>query len=209
MVNKKHSSSSNRWLKEHFSNKYVLHAQKNDLRSRAWFKLDQIQNSDKILKNGMTVIDLGSAPGGWSQYAASKVSSTGLVIASDLLSMDPIKGVDFLQGDFRDEKILNALIKKIGEKKVNIVMSDMSPNISGIPEIDIPRFIHLVKLALCMCNYVLSANGSFVVKVFHGEGFDEYLREIRSLFLKVKIRKPCASRLRSREVYIVATGKKI
>ncbi len=157
----------------------------------------------------MTVVDLGAAPGAWSQYAASKVSQTGRVIACDLLLMSPIVGVDFLQGDFRDEQILKALLEQVGDKKVQVIMSDMAPNMTGIPSIDIPRSIYLVELALDMCRDVLTSGGSFIVKAFQGEGFDEYLRKIRSLFLKVKIRKPDASRLRSREVYIVATGRKI
>ena len=209
MANKKRSASSSRWLQEHFSDKYVLQAQKKGFRSRAWFKLDEIQQSDKIFKPGMTVVDLGAAPGGWSQYAVSKVGLTGRVIACDLLLMDPIVGVDFLQGDFRDEQILEALLERVGDKKVQVVMSDMAPNMSGTPAVDIPRSMYLVELALDMCRDVLATGGSFIVKVFQGEGFDEYLREIRSLFLKVKIRKPDASRSRSREVYIVATGRKI
>lgn len=207
MANKKRSASSSRWLQEHFSDKYVLQAQKKGFRSRAWFKLDEIQQSDKIFKPGMTVVDLGATPGGWSQYAVSKVGQTGWVIACDLLLMDPIVGVDFLQGDFRDEQILKALLERVGDKKVQVVMSDMAPNMSGTPAVDIPRSMYLVELALDMCRDVLATGGSFIVKVFQGEGFDEYLREIRSLFLKVKIRKPDASR--SREVYIVATGRKI
>lgn len=209
MGNKKRSASSSRWLQEHFSDKYVLQAQKKGFRSRAWFKLDEIQQSDKIFKPGMTVVDLGAAPGGWSQYAGSKVGQAGRVIACDLLLMDPIVGVDFLQGDFRDEQILKALLERVGDKKVQVVMSDMAPNVSGTPAVDIPRSMYLVELALDMCRDVLASGGSFIVKVFQGEGFDEYLREIRSLFLKVKIRKPDASRLRSREVYAVATGRKI
>lgn len=209
MANKKRSASSSRWLQEHFSDKYVLQAQKKGFRSRAWFKLDEIQQSDKIFKPGMTVVDLGAAPGGLSQYAASKVGQTGRVIACDLLLMDPIVGVDFLQGDFRDEQILKALLERVGDKKVQVVMSYMAPNMSGTPAVDIPRSMYLVELALDMCRDVLATGGSFIVKVFQGEGFDEYLREIRSLFLKVKIRKPDASRSRSREVYIVATGRKI
>ncbi|MGP1924034.1 MAG: 23S rRNA (uridine(2552)-2'-O)-methyltransferase RlmE [Arsenophonus sp. NEOnobi-MAG3] len=209
MANKKRSGSSSRWLQEHFNDKYVLQAQKKRFCSRAWFKLDQIQQSDKIFKPAMTVVDLGAAPGGWSKYAASKVTQTGGVIACDLLLMDPIVGVDFLQGDFRDEQILKALLEQVGDKKVQVVMSDMAPNMTGKSFIDIPRSIYLVELALDMCRDVLATGGSFIVKVFQGEGFDEYLRKIRSLFLKVKIRKPDASRLRSREVYIVATGRKI
>ncbi|MDC9597007.1 23S rRNA (uridine(2552)-2'-O)-methyltransferase RlmE [Xenorhabdus anantnagensis] len=209
MANKKRSASSSRWLQEHFSDKYVLQAQKKGLRSRAWFKLDEIQQSDKIFKPGMTVVDLGAAPGGWSQYVVSQIGNSGRVIACDLLPMDPIVGVDFLQGDFRDELVLKTLLERVGDNKVQVVMSDMAPNMSGTPAVDIPRSMYLVELALGMCRDVLAPGGSFIVKVFQGEGFDEYLREIRSLFAKVKTRKPEASRARSREVYIVATGRKV
>ncbi|EKT61540.1 23S rRNA (uridine(2552)-2'-O)-methyltransferase RlmE [Providencia sneebia] len=209
MANKKRSASSSRWLQEHFSDKFVQQAQKKGLRSRAWFKLDEIQQGDKIFKPGMTVVDLGAAPGGWSQYVVSQIGNNGRVIACDLLPMDPIVGVDFLQGDFRDEAVLAALLERVGEKKVQVVMSDMAPNMSGTPAVDIPRSMYLVELALDMCRTVLAPGGSFIVKVFQGEGFDEYLRDIRSLFTKVKVRKPESSRARSREVYIVATGLKL
>ncbi|AOM41529.1 23S rRNA (uridine(2552)-2'-O)-methyltransferase RlmE [Xenorhabdus hominickii] len=209
MANKKRSASSSRWLQEHFSDKYVLQAQKKGLRSRAWFKLDEIQQSDRIFKPGMTVVDLGAAPGGWSQYVVSQIGNRGRVIACDLLPMDPIVGVDFLQGDFRDELVLKTLLDRVGDNKVQVVMSDMAPNMSGTPAVDIPRSMYLVELALDMCRDVLAPGGSFIVKVFQGDGFDQYLREIRSLFTKIKIRKPEASRARSREVYIVATGRKV
>src|SRR5476651_1939394 len=209
MSNKKRSASSTRWLQEHFSDKYVIQAQKKGLRSRAWFKLDEIQQGDKLFKPGMSVVDLGAAPGGWSQFVATQIGNKGRIIACDLLPMDPIVGVDFLQGDFRDELVLKALLDRVGENKVQVVMSDMAPNMSGTPAVDIPKAMYLAELALDMCRDVLAPGGSFLVKVFQGEGFDEYLREIRSLFTKVKIRKPDASRARSREVYIVATGRKI
>jgi len=206
---KKRSASSTRWLQEHFSDKYVIQAQKKGLRSRAWFTLDEIQQGDKLFKPGMTVVDLGAAPGGWSQFAATQIGSKGRIIALDLLPMDPIVGVDFLQGDFRDELVLKALLDRVGENKVQVVMSDMAPNMSGTPAVDIPKSMYLVELALDMCRDVLAPGGSFLVKVFQGDGFDEYLREIRSLFTKVKIRKPDASRARSREVNFVATVRKL
>lgn len=209
MTGKKRSASSGRWLQEHFSDKYVLQAHKKGLRSRAWFKLDEIQQGDKLFKSGMTVVDLGAAPGGWSQYVVQQIGNKGRVIACDILPMDPIVGVDFLQGDFREESVVNALLERVGDQKVQVVMSDMAPNMSGTPAVDIPRSMYLVELALEMCRDILAPGGSFVVKVFQGDGFDEYLREIRSLFTKVKIRKPDASRSRSREVYIVATGRKL
>lgn len=206
--NKKRSASSTRWLNEHFKDQFVLQAQKKGLRSRAWFKLEEIQKTDKLFKPGMTVVDLGAAPGGWSQYVASVIGNKGRIIACDLLPMDPIVGVDFLQGDFRDEAVLNALLARVGEDKVQVVMSDMAPNMSGQPAVDIPRAMYLVELALDMCRDVLAPNGSFIVKMFQGEGFEQYLKAIREMFKVVKIRKPQASRARSREVYIVATGRK-
>ena len=209
MANKKRSASSSRWLQEHFSDKYVQQAKKKGFRSRAWFKLEEIQQSDNIFKPGMTVVDLGAAPGGWSQYVVQQLGNKGRIIACDLLPMDPIVGVDFLQGDFRDELVLKALLDRVGDNKVQVVMSDMAPNMSGTPAVDIPRSMYLVELALDMCRDVLAPGGSFIVKVFQGEGFDECLGQIRSLFTKVKVRKPDASRSRSREVYIVATGRKL
>lgn len=181
---------------------------KKGLRSRAWFKLEEIQKSDKLFKPGITVVDLGAAPGGWSQYVASLIGNKGRIIACDLLPMDPIVGVDFLQGDFRDELVLKALLERVGEEKVQVVMSDMAPNMSGQPAVDIPRAMYLVELALDMCRDVLAHNGNFIVKVFQGEGFEEYLKQVRAMFKTVKIRKPEASRARSREVYIVAMGMK-
>lgn len=209
MATKKRSASSSRWLQEHFSDKYVQQAQKKGLRSRAWFKLDAIQQSDKLFRPGMTVVDLGAAPGGWSQYVATQIGGKGRIIACDILPMDPMVGVDFLQGDFREPLVLQALLERVGAQKVQVVLSDMAPNMSGTPAVDIPKSMYLVELALEMCRDVLAPGGSLLVKVFQGEGFYEYLREIRSLFTKVKIRKPDASRARSREVYIVATGRKL
>ncbi|MCG3863879.1 MULTISPECIES: 23S rRNA (uridine(2552)-2'-O)-methyltransferase RlmE [unclassified Photobacterium] len=209
MSRKKQSGSSGRWLKEHFDDKYVQEAQKRGYRSRAFFKIEEIQNKDKLLKPGMTVVDLGAAPGGWSQYAAEIVGSEGQVIACDILPMDSLPGVSFLQGDFREEAVLDALLDRIQPDMVDVVMSDMAPNMSGNLASDQPRAMYLVELALDMCRQVLAPNGSFAVKVFQGEGFDQYLAEIRSMFKVVKIRKPDSSRDRSREVYIVATGYKL
>lgn len=209
MSRKKQSGSSGRWLKEHFDDKYVLEAQKRGYRSRAFFKIEEIQNKDKLLKLGMTVVDLGAAPGGWSQYAAEVVGDEGQVIACDILPMDSLPGVSFLQGDFREEAVLEALLERIQPDMVDVVMSDMAPNMSGNLASDQPRAMYLVELALDMCRQVLAPNGSFAVKVFQGEGFDQYLAEVRSMFKVVKIRKPDSSRDRSREVYIVATGYKL
>lgn len=209
MGKNKRSASSSRWLNEHFKDRFVQKAHKQKLRSRAYFKIDEIQKSDRLFRPGNIIVDLGAAPGGWSQYAVSQIGEKGRVIACDILDMDPMVGVDFLQGDFRDEKVLEALLERVGERKVDVVMSDMAPNFSGMPSVDIPRAMYLVELALDMCKQVLAKNGSFVVKVFQGEGFDEYLREVRALFTTIKVRKPEASRSRSREVYIVATGYKV
>lgn len=196
-------------MEEHFNDHYVQKAQKMGLRSRAVFKLEEIQTKDKLMKPGMTVVDLGAAPGGWSQYAAKVVGDSGQVIACDILPMDALPGVAFLQGDFREEKVLEALLARVGDEKVDVVLSDMAPNFSGNAAIDQPSSMYLVELALDMCREVLAPDGSFAVKVFMGEGYEAYLKEIRSMFKVVKTRKPDSSRDRSREVYIVATGYKV
>jgi 23S rRNA (uridine2552-2'-O)-methyltransferase len=208
MSKQKHSASSGRWLKEHFDDKYANEARRKGYRSRAIFKIEEIQNKDKLLKPGMTVVDLGAAPGGWSQYAAKVVGDDGQVIACDLLPMDPISGVSFLQGDFREEAVLDALLERIQPDMVDVVMSDMAPNMAGNLSVDQPRAMYLVELALDMCHQTLAPGGSFVVKVFQGEGFDEYVKQVREAFKVVKIRKPDSSRARSREVFIVANGFK-
>ncbi|GAL32812.1 23S rRNA (uridine(2552)-2'-O)-methyltransferase RlmE [Vibrio maritimus] len=208
MSKQKHSASSGRWLKEHFDDKYANEARRKGYRSRAIFKIEEIQNKDKLLKPGMTVVDLGAAPGGWSQYAAKVVGDEGQVIACDLLPMDPISGVSFLQGDFREEAVLDALLERIQPDMVDVVMSDMAPNMAGNLSVDQPRAMYLVELALDMCHQTLAPGGSFVVKVFQGEGFDEYVKQVREAFKVVKIRKPDSSRARSREVFIVANGFK-
>ncbi|MBD1576095.1 MULTISPECIES: 23S rRNA (uridine(2552)-2'-O)-methyltransferase RlmE [Vibrio] len=209
MSKKKVSASSGRWLQEHFGDKYVAEAQKKGYRSRAIFKIEEIQDKDKLIKPGMTVVDLGAAPGGWSQYAVGVVGDSGQVIACDILSMDSIAGVSFLQGDFREDAVLEALLERIQPDMVDVVMSDMAPNMSGNQAVDQPRAMYLVELALDMCRQVLAPDGSFVVKVFQGEGFDQYVKDVRDMFKNVKIRKPDSSRARSREVYIVATGYKL
>lgn len=208
MSKQKHSASSGRWLKEHFDDKYANEARKKGYRSRAYFKMEEIQNKDKLLKPDMTVVDLGAAPGGWSQFAAKIIGEKGQIIACDLLPMDPISGVSFLQGDFREDAVLDALLERISPEMVDVVMSDMAPNIAGNNSVDQPRAMYLVELALDMCRQVLAPNGSFVVKVFQGEGFDNFVKEVRELFNVVKVRKPDSSRARSREVFIVATGYK-
>jgi 23S rRNA (uridine2552-2'-O)-methyltransferase len=206
---KKRSASSTRWLQEHFSDHFVQQAQKKGLRSRAVFKLDEIQQRDKLLRPGMTVVDLGAAPGGWSQFVVDHLQGNCRVIACDILPMDPIAGVDFLEGDFRDETVLHTLLSRIGGNSVDIVLSDMAPNMSGNDNVDQPRAMYLIELALDMCHQVLKPGGSFVVKVFHGQGFEEFLKAVRGAFTTVKTRKPESSRARSREVYLVATGYKL
>ncbi|MCC5851659.1 MAG: 23S rRNA (uridine(2552)-2'-O)-methyltransferase RlmE [Alkalimonas sp.] len=208
MTRKKRSASSTRWLKEHFDDHFVQKAQKQGLRSRAAFKLEEIQQQDKLIKPGMTVVDLGSAPGSWSQMAAKLVGASGQVIACDILPMDPLPGVSFLQGDFREDAVLQALLSRIEGRNVDVVLSDMAPNMSGNLATDQARAMYLIELALDMCHQVLKQNGSFVVKVFHGEGFEDYLKAVRQVFTTVKSRKPDSSRSRSREAYIVATGFK-
>lgn len=209
MTKKKHTPSSKRWLTEHVNDHYVQEAKKRGLRSRAVFKLEEIQKKDNLIKKGMTVVDLGAAPGSWSHLVAELVGLDGKVIACDILPMDSIVGVDFLQGDFREEAVLDALLNRIDGKNVDVVLSDMAPNMSGTDSIDQARSMYLVELALDMCQQVLKTNGSFAVKVFQGGSFDEYVKEVRKLFKVVKIRKPDSSRARSREVYIVATGFKL
>ncbi|WP_150137630.1 23S rRNA (uridine(2552)-2'-O)-methyltransferase RlmE [Candidatus Enterovibrio escicola] len=209
MSKKKYSASSSRWLKEHFNDKYVQDAQKKGFRSRAIFKLQEIQGKEKLLKHGMTVVDLGAAPGGWSQYIAKQIGENGKVIACDILPMDSLLGVSFLKGDFRDEAVMNALLDRIQPDMVDAVMSDMAPNMSGNLVSDQPKVMYLVELALAMCRQVLVPDGVFVVKVFHGEGFYPFLADVRKIFKVVKICKPASSRARSREVYVVATGYKL
>jgi 23S rRNA (uridine2552-2'-O)-methyltransferase len=200
----KKRSSSKAWLKEHRDDPYVQQAQREGYRSRACYKLLELQERDKLIRPGMTVLDLGSAPGGWSQVAVALVGHSGRVIASDILPMDPIAGVDFIEGDFTTEEVFDQIIAAIDGTPVDLVISDMAPNMSGVNAVDQPRSIYLVELALDMARQVLNPGGSFVSKVFHGEGFDEVFRDTRGAFSRVLTRKPAASRPRSREVYIVA-----
>ncbi|QCI19942.1 MAG: 23S rRNA (uridine(2552)-2'-O)-methyltransferase RlmE [Buchnera aphidicola (Brevicoryne brassicae)] len=204
MNSQKKSKSSNRWLLEHFNDKYVKEAQKNKIRSRAWFKLEQLDKTNKLFKIGMNVIDLGAAPGSWSQYAITKIGKTGYIAAFDVLPIKPIKGVNFFQGDIRNKKIFNLVLSSLSDIKFDLVMSDMSPNITGNFSIDMPRIINLCKLALKISDFLLSKNGIFLLKSFQGEGFNEFYKEIKTLFKKVKICKPKTSRTRSREIFILA-----
>jgi 23S rRNA (uridine2552-2'-O)-methyltransferase len=208
MSKKKLSNSSTRWMQEHFDDEYVKKAQKLGVRSRAFFKIEEINTKDKLIKKGMKVVDLGAAPGGWSEYAVKAVGEKGQIIACDILSMDPIAGVDFLQGDFREEPVLDALLTRIGGKDIDVVMSDMAANFTGNDVADAARSMYLVELAFDMCSQVLKKNGTFVVKVFQGVGFEQFMKDVRGAFKTVKTRKPDSSRARSREVYLVATGFK-
>ena len=200
------SKTSANWLKEHVDDMYVQMAQQDGYRTRASYKLLELDEKDGLLKPGSTVLDLGSAPGGWSQVVAQKLDGNGVVIASDILSMDNIADVTFIQGDFTEEAVFEEIMAAIDDRPVDLVISDMAPNMSGMASIDQPGAMYLVELALDMARQTLKPNGSFVAKVFQGEGFDEYLADVRQSFSKVLIRKPKASRARSREVYIVGKG---
>jgi|TARA_B110000902_G_C14289291_1_gene580223 23S rRNA (uridine2552-2'-O)-methyltransferase len=202
------SKSSKGWLQEHFDDQYVKQAQKLGYRSRACFKLLEIQEKDRLIKLGNLVIDLGSAPGGWSQVAADLVGHKGRVIASDILPMDSLAGVEFLKGDFTEAAVFEELLALIDNDCVDLVISDMAPNLSGVKDVDQPQAMYLVELALDMAKQVLKPGGALVAKVFQGEGFDEYYKEVRLVFTRVVTRKPDSSRARSREVYMVATGYK-
>jgi len=202
------SKSSQSWLKEHFDDQYVKQAQKEGHRSRATFKLKEIDDKDKLIRPGMSVVDLGSAPGGWSDYALGKVGDNGKVIALDILEMTPLTGVHFIQGDFREDDVLDELNKVLDGRQIDLVLSDMAPNMTGVGSIDQPSSMHLVELALDFALNNLSKIGCFLVKVFQGEGFDAFLKEMRDNFTKVVTRKPGASRARSREVYLLGRGLK-
>lgn len=203
------SKSSKKWLKEHFEDEYVQRAQKDGYRSRAIYKLIEIQEKDHLLKPGMTVIDLGAAPGGWTEYAVKQLGKKGRMIALDILPMEPIPDVHIIQGDFREDEALNNLMQAIGEDKADLVFSDMAPNISGMDVVDIPRAYYLAELALDLAQRVLKPGGGLLVKLFQGEGFDDYHRALKQNFSKVVVRKPKASRARSREIYALATGYKL
>jgi len=202
------SKSSSRWMQEHFEDEYVIMAQAQGYRSRAVFKLKEIQDKDQLIKPGMNIVDLGAAPGGWSQFARQLLGKKNKLVALDILPMDALDGVDFIQGDFREEMVLEQLFAVLQGAPVNLVMSDMAPNMSGNKGVDLPRAIYLGELALDAAKTVLSKDGSFLVKLFHGEGFESFHNEVQRHFSKVVIRKPKASRSRSNEVYILAKGFK-
>jgi len=200
------SKSSQRWLTEHFNDPFVKMAHKDGYRSRASYKLLEIQEKDRILRPGMTVIDLGSTPGGWSQVTSRVVGDDGTLIASDILPMDSIAGVTFIEGDFTEQSVFDEIIAAVGNKPVDLVISDMAPNMSGIRIADQASAMYLCELALDLASKVLRPGGDFLIKIFHGEGFDEYLRDVRGRFEKVQMRKPSSSRDRSREQYLLARG---
>lgn len=202
------SKSSKRWLQEHFQDQFVKKAQAEGYRSRAVYKLLEIQEKDRLIKPGMTVVDLGAAPGGWSQVAAQIVGGKGKVIASDILEMEPIDGVEFIQGDFREQAVYDALLNSLGSADADVVFSDMAPNMSGTKAIDQPASMYLADLAFDLAIKVLRHEGSFLIKLFHGTEFDQYLQQLKQHFKKVITRKPKASRPRSNEVYALAVGYK-
>ena len=206
------SKSSQRWLKEHFSDPYVKKAQAEGMRSRAAYKLEELVERDRLLKPGMVVVDLGAAPGGWSQWVRQQLgnmdqANPGRVIASDILEMPSLAGVEFLHGDFRADAVLSELETLLNGDAVDLVLSDMAPNMSGVDQVDQARAMHLSELAMAFADDHLRTGGTFLIKLFQGVGFDEYVRELRRRYAKLAIRKPAASRRRSNEVYALAQGK--
>lgn len=208
ITNNKLSKSSRAWMREHLDDHFVKRAHKDGYRARAAYKLLEIQEKYKIIKPGMTVVDLGAAPGSWSQIAGKLTGPKGLVVASDILHMDALPDVTFLQGDFREQEVFENLLNILNGRQVDVVISDMAPNTSGNPSVDQPRMIYLCELALDFSRRVLDEKGQFLVKVFQGSGFDEYRKEIISTFDVLKTCKPEASRARSKEVYLLGQGRK-
>lgn len=204
----KRTRTSNAWLREHVNDPYVQRAKAEGYRSRASFKLMEIDDKDKLIRCGDVLVDLGATPGGWSQVAAKRMNGKGRVIALDLLEMEPLRGVEFIQGDFRDEAILLRLESMLAGERLGLVLSDMAPNMSGIPVSDQARIIHLAELALEFSRAWLKPEGAFLVKIFQGHGFNEFMQEMRSVFKTVSSRKPDASRDRSAEVYLLGKGLK-
>ena len=206
------SKSSQRWLKEHFSDPYVKKAQAEGMRSRAAYKLEELVERDRLLKPGMVVVDLGAAPGGWSQWVRQSLDSMskdnpGRVVALDILEMPTLAGVEFLHGDFREDAVLSKLEATLDGAQVDLVLSDMAPNKSGMDAVDQPRMMHLAELAMEFADNHLRPGGTFLIKLFQGVGFDQYVRDLRRRYAKVSIRKPAASRKRSPEVYALAQDK--
>ena len=203
------SKSSGRWLERHVSDPHVKRAVAEGYRSRAVWKLEEIDRRDALLARGQRVLELGAAPGGWSEYVAARVvPGGGRVVASDVLEMDPLADVEFVGGDFTDDAVAEEIVRRLGPDGADVVLSDMAPNLSGVVVSDQARSVGLAELALEMCDRVLKPGGSFAVKVFQGEGFDGFARSVREAFDVVRIRKPDASRARSREVYLVGLGRR-
>jgi 23S rRNA (uridine2552-2'-O)-methyltransferase len=205
-MSKKHRKNSQRWLREHGSDIYVKQANLAGYRSRAVYKLAQIDAHDRLFRPNMTIIDLGAAPGGWSQWVAQRLHNQVRLFAVDILPIEPLPGVTFIQGDFREQTLLDELLNQLGDHKADLVMSDMAPNISGIKAIDQPRVMLLAELARDLALQVLADQGLFLTKIFQGEGFDTYIKGLRTHFKQVMIRKPDASRSRSSEIYVLAKG---
>jgi 23S rRNA (uridine2552-2'-O)-methyltransferase len=205
----KQSNSSKQWLKEHFADVYVKQAHQQGLRSRAYFKLEELDLKENLFKKGMTICDLGAAPGGWSQYLSKKLAGSAKIFALDILPMTKLPGVEFLCGDFTEQSVLTQFSENLIARQVDAVISDMAPNFSGLKQVDIIKSMYLAELAAEFAMNMLKPGGIFLVKIFQGEGFDQYLKNIRSCFQKVKILKPCASRDRSREVYLLAKDFKL
>ncbi len=205
----KRTVSSQRWLHEHFTDPYVQRAQREGWRSRAVYKLIEIQERDRLLRPGQVVVDLGAAPGGWTQYVAGLLGDKGRIFALDILPMDSFADVDVIQGDFTEASVLESLMQRLDGRTVDVVLSDMAPNMSGHDGVDQPRSMYLAELALDFSRQVLGADGVFLIKLFQGAGFDEYVRELRKQFVSVTMRKPDASRARSREVYALARNPRM
>ena len=202
------SKSSKSWLKEHFDDEFVKRSQQDGYRSRAVYKLEEIDQKDHLFKPGTTVIDLGAAPGSWCEYLVKKLNGKGRIIALDILPMDPMEGVEIIEGDFLEDEVFTRLLNVLGDSKPDLVISDMAPNMSGQQAVDIPRAMYLSELALDLASQVLKPGGGLLVKLFQGEGFDAYLAQVKGHFGRVVMRKPKASRDRSREIYMLATGFK-
>ncbi|MFV1997007.1 MAG: 23S rRNA (uridine(2552)-2'-O)-methyltransferase RlmE [Acidiferrobacterales bacterium] len=205
-MKKKKPGSNKQWLRDHVDDEYVRRAQRDGYRARAAYKLQEIDQRDHLLKPGQIVVDLGAAPGSWCQYAISRLGEKGRLIALDLLEMDSIDGVEIIRGDFTEQAVLDHLLARLNGRAVDLVLSDMAPNISGIVSSDLARFAYLLELALVFCGQVLRPGGALLVKAFQGEGFPEFQKALKQRFQTVKSRKPKASRAKSREIYLLAQG---
>lgn len=202
------SKSSNNWLREHFDDEYVKQSQKDGYRSRAVYKLKEIDEKDHLIRPGSTIIDLGAAPGSWCEYVVRKQKGKGRLLALDILPMEPMDGVEIITGDFLEDAVFEQLLNTLGDDRPDLVICDMAPNMSGQQAVDIPRAMYMAELALDLSTQVLQPGGSLLVKLFQGEGFDAYIKQMREHFSRVTMRKPRASRARSKEVYGLASGFK-